>query len=258
MKKASAGLALVLVAMLGPQPAAVAEGSTAGAASHGAHGAPEKLGTVHFATSCDPAVQQQFDSSMALLHSFWAKEAKEGFTGVLQRDPGCAIALWGIAMALQQNPLTGQEPNPKMIEEALAVLDRAKATGAMSPREHDYIAAIDLIYRDADKTDFRSRRLAYAKAMEELARRYPDDAEAQIFYALALNMTAPLTDNTYANQLKAAAILEKVVQQQPEHPGVAHYLVHGYDYPSIAERGLPAARLYSQLAPNNPHALRMP
>ena len=255
MKPASAGLALVLTAMLGAQNAAAANPSGAAMASHGT---PEKLGTVHFATSCDPAVQEQFDRSMALLHSFWTKEAIEGFSGVLQHDPSCAIALWGIAMSFQQNPLTAQEPNPKAVQDALVALNRAKAMGAKTAREQDYIAAIDLIYRDADKTDFRSRRLAYEKAMEELARRYPDDAEAQIFYALSLNMTAPLTDKTYANQLRAAAILEKVLQQRSDHPGVAHYLVHSYDYPSIAERGLVAARHYMQLAPNHPHALHMP
>src|SRR4029077_11416011 len=124
--------------------------------------------------------------------------------------------------------------------------------------ERGYIAAIDLIYRDADKTDFRSRRLAYEQAMQALAAHYPDDDEAQIFHALALDMTAPLTDKTYANQLKAAAILEKVLQQEPEHPGVAHYLIHTYDYPPIAERGLPAARHYAQLAPDQPHAQHMP
>jgi hypothetical protein len=144
------------------------------------------------------------------------------------------------------------------MQDALAALDKAKAIGAKTARERDYIAAIDIIYRDADKSDFRSRRLAYEKAMDGLAQRYPDDPEAQIFHALALDMTAPLTDKTYANQLKAAAILEKVLQQEPEHPGVAHYLIHSYDYPSIAERGLPAARHYAQLAPNQPHAQHMP
>ena len=126
-------------------------------------------------------------------------------------------------MSLQQNPLTAQQPNSQAAQDALAGLDKAKAIGAKTQRERDYLAAIDLIYRDADKTEFRARRLAYEKAMEALSQRYPDDTEAAIFYALALDMTALLTDKTYANQLKAAAILEKVLKQQPEHPGVAHY-----------------------------------
>jgi tetratricopeptide (TPR) repeat protein len=219
---------------------------------------PEQFGKVHFPTSCSPSVEKQFDRAMAQLHSFWAKDAIEGFTAVLQQDPGCAIAYWGIAMSLQQNPLTAQEPNSKAMQEALTALDRAKEIGAKTQRERDYLAAIDLIYRDAAKIDFRARRLAYEKAMEALSQRYPDDTEAAIFYALSLDMTAQLTDKTYANQLKAAAILENVLKQQPEHPGVAHYLVHSYDYPPIAERGLSAARLYAQIAPNHPHALHMP
>jgi len=218
----------------------------------------DKLGKMHFVTTCNATVAQQFDQSMILLHAFWAKDAIAGFKAVLQQDPGCAIAYWGIAMAYQQNPLTAQEPSPEAKAEALAGLDKAKAIGAKSQRERDYIAAIDLIYRDADKTEFRARRLAYEKAMEALAERYPDDPEAQIFYALSLDMTASLTDKTYANQLKAAAILEEILKQQPNHPGVAHYLIHSYDYPPIAERGVPAARLYAQLAPDHPHALHMP
>ena len=219
---------------------------------------PDQLGLVHFATSCSPSVEPKFNRAMALLHSFWTKDAIAGFNGVLKDDPNCAIAYWGIAMALQQNPLTAQQPSSQSAQDALAGLDKAKAIGARTQRELDYLAAIDLIYRDADKTEFRARRLAYENAMAALAQRYPDDTEAAIFYALALDMTAPLTDKTYANQLKAAAILEEVFKQQPEHPGVAHYLIHSYDYPAIAERGLPAARVYTKIAPNNPHALHMP
>jgi hypothetical protein len=219
---------------------------------------PEQLGKVYFPTSCSPTVKNQFDRALALLHSFWAKDAIAGFNAVLQQDPDCAVAYWGIAMALQQNPLTGQEPNANATKEALTGLDRAKTIGAKTQRERDYLAAVDLIYRDGDKIDFRTRRLAYEKAMEALSLRYPDDAEAAIFYALSLDMTASLTDKTYANQLKAAAILEKVLSTQPDHPGVAHYLIHSYDYPPIAERGLAAAKLYAEIAPNNPHALHMP
>jgi hypothetical protein len=218
----------------------------------------ETLGKMHFVTTCNAAVARQFDQSMILLHAFWAKDAIAGFKAVLQQDPECAIAYWGIAMAYQQNPLTGQQPSPAATADALAGLEKAKAIGAKSQRERDYIAAIDLIYRDQDKVDFRARRLAYEKAMEALAKRYLEDPEAQIFYALSLDMTASLTDKTYANQLKAAAILEEILKQEPNHPGVAHYLIHSYDYPSIAERGVPAARLYARLAPDHPHAQHMP
>jgi hypothetical protein len=229
-----------------------------GGDSHAGHAAPEQLGTVHFPNSCSPAIQDQFSRAMALLHSFWANDAIKGFNTVVEKDPSCAIAYWGIAMAHQQNPLTAQQPVSKAAQEALAAIDKAKTIGTNTQRERDYIAAIELIYRDADKIDFRARRLSYEQAMQALMQRYPDDTEAAIFYALALNMTAPLTDKTYANQLKAVAILEKIIEKQPNHPGVAHYLVHSFDYPSIAERGLPAARLYARIAPNHPHALHMP
>ncbi len=250
MQKANTLVAAGLAALFGAQGAVAQQGP--------ARTPPEQLGKVHFATSCSPAVEKQFDRAMALLHSFWAKDATEGFIGVLRQDPDCAIAYWGIAVAAQQNPLTAQEPNSEATRNALTGLDRAKAIGAKTQRERDYLAAIDLIYRNADKIEFRARRLAYEKAMQALAQRYPEDTEAAIFYALSLDMTAQLTDKTYANQLKAAAILEKVLKQQPEHPGVAHYLIHSYDYPPIAERGLPAAKLYAQIAPNHPHALHMP
>jgi hypothetical protein len=195
---------------------------------------------------------------MALLHSFWANDAVKEFNAVLQEDPTCAIAHWGIAVALQQNPLTAQAPSAQATQAALSGLEKAKTIGAKTPRERDYLAAIELIYKDADKTDLRSRRLAYEKAMEALAQRYPDDPEAATFYALALQMTVQLTDKTYSNQLKSAAILERLAKQQPEHPGIVHYLVHAYDYPAIADRGLSAARLYARIAPNHPHALHMP
>jgi hypothetical protein len=217
-----------------------------------------RLGKVHFENSCSAAVAKYFDVSIALLHSFWVKDAIEGFNYVLKQDPGCAMAYWGIAMSLQGNPLTGQEPNADAMRDALAALDKAKTVGARTQRERDYLAAIDLIYRNADKAPFRARRLAYEKAMEALSQRYPQDTEAEIFYALSLDMTADLSDKTYANQLKAAAILERLNRLQPEHPGIAHYLIHSYDYPAIADRGLDAARRYAQVAPDNPHALHMP
>jgi hypothetical protein len=220
--------------------------------------ASARIGKVHFENSCDPSVAKDFDLSVALLHSFWAREAIEGFNHVLKRDASCAIAYWGIAMALQQNPLTGQEPAPQFRADALAGLEKARTIGAKTQRERDYLAAIELIYKDAGTTDFRARRGAYEKAMAALAGRYPGDDEAKVFYALALDMTADLSDRTYAHQLKAVSILEPLLQKYPEHPGIPHYLIHSYDYPPIAARGVPAARLYAQVAPENPHALHMP
>jgi hypothetical protein len=229
-------------------------GSASMAAAQGAGG--EKLGTVTFPVSCTPAASQQFARAVALLHSFWYEEAVKAFTEVTVTDPSCAIGFWGIAMSMYY-PLW-YPPSEATLKAGVAALDRGKAAGAKTQRERDYLAAIETFYRDWDKTDHRSRALAYEKAMERLSARYPDDPEAAIFYALALNATAPPTDKTYANQLKAGAILEKVLTAQPNHPGVAHYIIHSYDSARFASRALPAARSYAKIAPSAPHALHMP
>src|SRR5213594_4304645 len=217
----------------------------------------EKLGTVHFSTSCNPTVQPQFERAVALLHSFWFDEGLKAFGAIAQADPGCAMAHWGSAMLMYGNPFAWP-PSPKALADGGAAVERAKAAQAKSQRERDYIGAIEAFYKDWDKVDHRTRALAYANAMEQLARRYPEDSEASVFYALVLDVTALPTDKTFANQLKAAAILEKVFAAQPDHPGVAHYLIHSYDYPPIAEKGLTAARRYASIAPAAPHALHMP
>ncbi|MBI4011821.1 MAG: hypothetical protein HY359_05905, partial [Candidatus Rokubacteria bacterium] len=222
----------------------------------GAQG-PERLGKVHFPTSCSAAVQPPFDRAVALLHSFWFGEAIKGFQAVAQADPSCGIAHWGAAVAWLGNPLAGP-PIARGLQEGSAAVGRARAAGARTPRELDYIAAIEAFYKDHDTVDHRTRALAYEKAMEALAGRYPQDREAALFYALALNITLNPADKAYANQLKAAAILEKVFAEQPDHPGVAHYLIHSYDFPPIANKGLTAARRYAGIAPSAPHALHMP
>ncbi|MGH7313835.1 MAG: hypothetical protein ACREJV_11725, partial [Candidatus Rokuibacteriota bacterium] len=237
---------LVLVTVLWASPA-LAQQAPAG----------EKLGTVQFKASCSPSAQSQFDRAVALLHSFAYAAARKAFTGVAETDPSCAMAHWGSAMVSLGNPLVGAQP-PEALKAGWEAVQRAKAAGPKTPRERDWIAAIETFYKDHDKIDHRTRALAYEKAMEALAARYPDDREAAVFYALALNMTLVPTDKTYANQLKAAGILEKVLAEQPNHPGVAHYLIHSYDYPPIAPKGLPAARLYASIAPAAPHALHMP
>jgi tetratricopeptide (TPR) repeat protein len=216
----------------------------------------EKLGTVKFPVTCTPAASQQFARAVALLHSFWYEEAVKAFTEITVIDPSCAMGFWGVAMSMYY-PLW-YPPSEATLKAGLAALDRAKAVGAKTQRERDYLAAIDTFYRDWDKTDHRSRTVAYEKAMERLYARYPEDREAAIFYALALNATAPPTDKTYANQLKAGAILEKVLTEQPNHPGVAHYIIHSYDSAPFARRALPAARSYAKIAPSAPHALHMP
>ncbi|MFI5327781.1 MAG: hypothetical protein ACHQ7H_16225, partial [Candidatus Rokuibacteriota bacterium] len=219
--------------------------------------ATERLGTVRFVTSCAPAVQPQFDRAVALLHSFHLDAAVGAFTEVAAADPACGMAHWGVAMAWLGNPLAAP-PSARGLKEGSAAVDRAKAAGARTDREREYIAAIELIYKDADRVDHRTRTLAYERAMEQIAARNPTDREAAVFYALALNITLDPNDKTYANQLKAAGILEKVFAEQPDHPGVAHYLIHSYDFPPIAAKGLPAAKRYAGIAPAAPHALHMP
>jgi hypothetical protein len=216
----------------------------------------EQLGQVHFAVSCSTAAQPQFDRAVALLHSFWYSEAVKAFIAVTETDPGCAMGYWGIAMS-HWYPLW-QPPSEAMLKKGRDAVTQAQATGGKTEREQAYIAAIAAFYRDWEKRDHQTRALAYEKAMERLVARYPDDREAAIFYALALNATALTTDKTYANQLKATAILEKIFAEEPNHPGVAHYLIHSYDYPALATRGLPAARRYAQIAPSSSHALHMP
>jgi hypothetical protein len=224
---------------------------------HAGAQAPERLGKVNFPTSCSPTVQAQFERAVALQHSFWFGEAIKGFNAVAAADPSCGIAHWGAAVAHLGNPLAGP-PTPRGLQEGGAAVARAKAAGAKTQREQDYIAAIETFYKDADTVDHKTRAVAYEKAMEALAQKYPTDREASIFYALALNATLNPNDKTYANQLKAATILEAVFAEQPEHPGVAHYLIHSYDFPPIAQKGLPAARRYASIAPSAPHAQHMP
>jgi hypothetical protein len=218
--------------------------------------AEDKLGTVHFATSCSPEAQQLFDKAMLYQHSFWYRASQKTFEDVLKKDPGCAIADWGIALSLLWNPHS--TPPAKNLAEGAAALAKGKSIGAKTQRERDYLDALSAMYADYDKVDHRTRLLAYAKAMEQLAQRYPDDDEAQIHYALALNTSASPSDKTYANQLKGAAILEAIFQRQPDHPGIAHYLIHLYDYPPIAAKGLDAARRYAKIAPAAAHAQHMP
>jgi hypothetical protein len=217
---------------------------------------PDKLGTVHFPTSCDPAVQPLFERGVALLHSFWFPEGLKTFNEVLKRDPSCSVAYWGIGVNRLLNPFGGQ-PTEAVVLQGQEAVEKGLAAAAKTERERDYIAAIAAFY-GRDHAPWRERAARYEAAMEKLAARYPEDKEAAIFYALALNIAADPTDKTYARQLKAARILEPIFAEQPNHPGVAHYLIHSYDYPPIAQKGLPAARRYADIAPDAAHALHMP
>jgi hypothetical protein len=200
--------------------------------------------------------QAQFDRAMALLHSFFYPETVKAFTAITETEPGCAMAYWGLAMSIRQNPLI--PVNVATLKPGREAIEKATAASAPTPRERDWIAALDTYYRDLDTVDHQTRVLAYENAMGELSRRYPDDPEATIFYALALNEATELSDKTYTRQLKAGALLEQVFAQQPNHPGVAHYIIHSYDYEPLAARALPAARHYAAIAPSAPHALHMP
>jgi len=218
---------------------------------------PEKLGEVNFPVSCNATAQKEFNRAMALFHSFWFDPAKKSFARVLELDPRCAMAQWGIAFMSMGNPFAWPA-NPNAMKAAAAAGDEAQRIGANSERERDYIAALAVFLKDWDSIDHRTRVVAFEKAMEGVARRHPQDIEAQILYALVLDATALPTDKSFANQLKAAGILEPLFVKYPEHPGVPHYLIHTYDYAELANKGLPAARVYAGIAPSVPHALHMP
>jgi hypothetical protein len=215
-----------------------------------------KFGKVNFAISCDAAVQPGFNRAVAILHSFGYEKAAGAFAEAAEKDPACGMAFWGLAMTYY-HPIW-EAPNPTALKQGWAAVERAKSAGTKTQRERDYITAIEVFYKDSDKLDHRTRALAYEKAMEQLQARYPDDREAAIFYALAVRGNAPPSDKTYANQKKAGAILEKAFAEQPEHPGLAHYIIHCYDYATLADRALDAARRYAKIAPDSPHALHMP
>jgi hypothetical protein len=226
------------------------------AQTHAAH-APEKLGKVSFANSCQPAVQASLERAVALLHSFWFRESERAFREVWARDADCAVAGWGIASAFIGNTFaTG--PNPTQAQQAKEAIERARTTGRKNEREQNFIEAIAQYYDLYPDKPHMQRMKALADAFELVAKRFPQDDEAQIFSAIYLTATQPLTDQTYAAALKAAAILEVQFKKHPDHPGVAHYLIHAYDFPSIAEKGMDAAKRYSEIAPSAPHALHMP
>jgi tetratricopeptide (TPR) repeat protein len=216
----------------------------------------QQLGNVSFKTSCNEVAQRRFDRAMRYQHSYWYLNAKEVFEEALKADPTCAMAQWGIALTLMDNPHNAI-PRPNLAP-GLAAIQKAKAMGAKTERERDYIDALMLMYVDYDKLSHIQRMRLMRDAQEKVAAKYSDDDEAQIAYAITLNTSADLNDKTYTQQTKGAAILEPLSKRLPQHPGVTHYLIHLYDYPATAQKGLDAANRYAKIAPAAPHAQHMP
>jgi hypothetical protein len=219
------------------------------------HHAPQKLGRIDFPISCATGAQLEFQRAVALLHSFWYDESEKAFRAAWAADPSCAMAQWGVAMA-NYHPIWAP-PNAAELAKGREAAAQARALKAPTAREAAYVRAISAFYEPAE-ADHRTRSLAYEKAMEAVAAAHPEDDEAAIFHALALLGTAPPTDRTYANQHRAGEILNRVLPRRPDHPGVAHYLIHSFDYPALAHHALAAARSYSKIAESSPHALHMP
>ncbi len=222
------------------------------------HGGPEKLGSVHFATSCAAAAQPAFNRGVALLHSFEFRSAIEAFDDTLKIDPSCSIAYWGIALSRWGNPFAAGIRPAAQIAQGAQATEAAGKTAAKTDRERDYVGAVAHLFANASTTDQLTRIGAYRDAMAAVASKYPDDTEASIFYALSLAASADPSDKTYASQLKAGELLERLVARLPDHPGLTHYIIHSYDLPPLAPRALEAARRYSTIAPSAPHALHMP
>jgi hypothetical protein len=224
---------------------------------HADHSAREHFGSVHFPISCSQDAQRQFDRAVAMLHSFFYPETVKAFSAIAQAEPSCAMAYWGVAISQRPNPLV-----PPFSHEALQAgwdaIEKARSARAPTQRELDWIEALSVFFEHYDTLDQKTRTAKYEAAMANLHERYPQDTEVAVFYALALNEAVDLADKSYSRQLKAAAILEQLAPSLPDHPGIAHLLIHSYDYAPIAARGLPAARRYAALEPSAPHALHMP
>lgn len=236
-------------------------GGGASAQAHTSHpgSAGERLGVVHFPTSCRPEVGPRFDRAVALLHSFEFGAAITGFRDVVAIDSSCAMAWWGIALSDWGNPMAPGVRAPAQLASGAAAVEAARlATATATERERGYVEAVGQLYAEYATTDQQSRVLRYEQSMSRLAAREPADAEAQIFHAIALTASASSADTTYARQLEAGAVLERLWAAQPDHPGLAHYIIHSYDYPALAGRAQAAAQRYARIAPSAAHALHMP
>lgn len=247
-----------LMASVGVLALSLTAGSAVAQDDHAQHGTADQLGKVNFANSCKPEVQNELGQAVALLHSFWYNLGETTFRNVLVHDPSCAVATWGIASLIMANPLAGVGPRSEDAKRAQASIDEGRRIGARTQRERDYIEAVAAYYNDFAARPERERQKTRSDAYVALAAKYPDDDEAQVFDALYLAGTQSQADQTFAAYHKSAAILEPMFVKYPQHPGVAHYLIHVYDAAPLAQGGLPAARKYSDIAPDAPHALHMP
>jgi hypothetical protein len=257
-----AALAAVLTVSYGARPKPAAPGLAAGDL--------RKSGTIRFPVSCRPEVKEDFETAVALLHSFFYEEARNRFHEIARRDPDCAMAWWGVGMTWY-HPIWAP-PTPEELQKGAEAVRMAKKIGGRTDLERGFIEAIDAYFRSQDTNEpsgpvaqschgpraHGARELAFREALERLRRKHPEELEVNVFYSLSLLATAPETDKTYLNQLQATATLEPLFEKHPNHPGIAHYIIHAYDYPTLAPRGLKAARRYSDIAPWVPHALHMP
>jgi tetratricopeptide (TPR) repeat protein len=251
-KRIARTLAAAGLAALPSAPAAAQD-------AHQYHGIGGRLGKVEFKVDCAPAAQPLFNRAMALYHSFAWREAKEAFDAVLKADPACGMAHWGHAMVVLDNPFVWPASlSPAKLGQVQAALEAARKAGLKSQREKDYVEAVAAFVKDHEKVPHGQRLKAFEDAMEKLAKANGADKEATILYALVASANFNPADKTYANQLKAAKLLEPLFASQPDHPGVAHYIIHSYDYPPIAKHGVEAAKRYAAIAPDAPHALHMP
>ncbi|MGA7381417.1 MAG: hypothetical protein WBX03_11240 [Terriglobales bacterium] len=220
------------------------------------HEANEQLGKVSFPISCEPASQKPFERGVALLHSFGYEEAEQQFVEVARKDPSCAMAHWGIAMSLFHQ--IWERPQESTLARGQEEMEKAQKIGAKTERERGYISALSVFYRDPGKNDYLKRASAYSGAMAKLYQQYPTDLEAGAFYALSLLAAAPPDDPSLTAEKKAVAVLTPLFQQQPDHPGLAHYIIHSCDSPQLAPMGLDAARRYAEIASSSAHAVHMP
>jgi hypothetical protein len=236
----------------------IAMAAPAAAQPHDHAAATGTVGSVHFPTSCRAEAQADVDHAVALLHSFEFPPAIEGFQAALTRDPSCAMAEWGIAMSRWGNPFSPLQRTAAVLQAGETAVAHARTLGTKTPREQGYVDAVGKLFTGAATLDQRTRIVAYRDAMTALAAAQATDTEATIFAALAIAAAAPPSDKTYADLLRAGAMLEGLIAAQPDHPGLAHYIIHAYDVPPLADRALAAARRYASIAPGAPHALHMP
>jgi tetratricopeptide (TPR) repeat protein len=220
------------------------------------HGA-EQLGTVNFPVTCNAEAQKRMNRAVAMLHSFWFTEGRRAFESVVEADPACGIAYWGVALSYFGNPMAGGGTGPSQAS-GWEAAQKAVAIGARSDRDRAYIDAAVALYKDHDKVDNRTRLRAYEQALKSIVDRFPDDEEARVFHAIIRVANAPPSDLTFAQQQDAARLLTEMYKKQPRHPGLAHYIIHAFDSPPLANLALDAARHYADIAPAAPHALHMP